>query len=335
MELAGINPLYLIAGLALLGLAPFLLMMVTSYVKIVVVTSLVRNALGVQQVPPAMVMNGLAIILTVFIMAPVAMDTKALLEEQRFSANPKPSEMLETLQAVSPPLRQFLEKNTSPAILQEFMGTAQRIWPEHQRQSITRDNMFILVPAFTITELTKAFQIFALFAFRCHRPYHFQCPAGHGHDDGFAHDHFPAVQAAAVRDAGRLAEDQSGPAAQLSVARFGGSMEVIVTEQDGIAIVELAGRMDATTTPEFENATRALLEAGKQRLLIDMSRLEYISSAGLRGILGLVKALKACAGKLAFCSLQPMTAEVFRISGVNAMLTGRDSRQEALAALAG
>ena len=39
------------------------------------------------------------------------------------------------------------------------MGTAQRIWPEHQRQSITRDNMFILVPAFTITELTKAFQI--------------------------------------------------------------------------------------------------------------------------------------------------------------------------------
>ena len=159
MELAGINPLYLIAGLALLGLAPFLLMMVTSYVKIVVVTSLVRNALGVQQVPPAMVMNGLAIILTVFIMAPVAMDTKALLEEQRFSANPKPSEMLETLQAVSPPLRQFLEKNTSPAILQEFMGTAQRIWPEHQRQSITRDNMFILVPAFTITELTKAFQI--------------------------------------------------------------------------------------------------------------------------------------------------------------------------------
>lgn len=49
-------------------------------------------------------------------------------------------------------------------------------------------------------------------------------------------------------------------------------MEVIVTEQDGIAIVELAGRMDATTTPEFENATRALLETGKQRLLIDMSR---------------------------------------------------------------
>ena len=159
MEMAGINPLYLIGGLALLGLAPFLLMLVTSYVKIVVVTSLVRNALGVQQVPPAMVMNGLAIILTVFIMAPVAMDMRDLLEKQRFSTNPTPGELLDAARAVSPPLRDFLEKNTSPAVMQEFMDTAQRIWPERQRHHITKDNMFILVPAFTITELTKAFQI--------------------------------------------------------------------------------------------------------------------------------------------------------------------------------
>ena len=47
MGIAGMNPLYLVLGLAVLGLAPFLLMLVTSYVKIVVVTSLVRNALGV------------------------------------------------------------------------------------------------------------------------------------------------------------------------------------------------------------------------------------------------------------------------------------------------
>lgn len=52
-----------------------------------------------------------------------------------------------------------------------------------------------------------------------------------------------------------------------------------------------------------------------------MADLEYISSAGLRGILGLVKSIKAASGRLAFCSLQPMAAEVFRISGFNAMLT--------------
>lgn len=159
MGIAGINPLYLILGLALLGLAPFLLMLVTSYVKIVVVTSLVRNALGVQQVPPAMVMNGLAIILTVFIMAPMAMETMELLERQRLSPSPTPQELLGAAREISPPLRQFLERNTDPAVLKVFMGTAQRIWPAGRRESITRDNMLILAPAFTITELTRAFQI--------------------------------------------------------------------------------------------------------------------------------------------------------------------------------
>ncbi|MBQ4567148.1 MAG: type III secretion system export apparatus subunit SctR [Desulfovibrio sp.] len=159
MGITGINPLYLIGGLALLGLAPFMLMLVSSYVKIVVVTSLVRNALGVQQVPPAMVMNGLAIILTVFIMAPMAMDTLELLEKQRMSASPTPQELLNVADKVSPPLRQFLSKNTDPAILKAFMGTAQRIWPEKRRESIDKDNLLILVPAFTITELTRAFQI--------------------------------------------------------------------------------------------------------------------------------------------------------------------------------
>ena len=157
--MAGINPLYLIVGLALLGLAPFFLMMVTSYVKIVVVTSLVRNALGVQQVPPAMVMNGLAIILTVFIMAPVAGEMADLLGQQQFNPSPSPTELLDVADAVSPPLREFLTQNTDPNILNAFMGTARRIWPSTQHAAISRDNLFILIPAFTITELTRAFQI--------------------------------------------------------------------------------------------------------------------------------------------------------------------------------
>ena len=110
-------------------------------------------------------------------------------------------------------------------------------------------------------------------------------------------------------------------------------MEIRATEQDGIDILALAGRMDATTTPEFESAARALLAQGKNRVIVDMADLEYISSAGLRGILGFVKSIKAASGRLAFCSLQPMAAEVFRISGFNAMLTVCASREEALRAL--
>ena len=84
-----INPLMIMPMLAVLGLAPFMLTMVTSYVKIIVVTSLVRNALGVQQVPPAMVMNGLAIILTMFIMAPVGMETYEIVKDHKLSARPE------------------------------------------------------------------------------------------------------------------------------------------------------------------------------------------------------------------------------------------------------
>lgn len=166
-----------------------------------------------------MVMNGLAIILTVFIMAPVAMETMELLERQRLSPSPTPQELLGVAREISPPLRHFLEKNTDPAVLKAFMGTAQRIWPASRRQTIARDNMLILVPAFTITELTgPSDRLPALFAFRGHRPYHFQYSAGHGHDDGVSHDHLSAVQAAAFCHAGRLVENQPGAAAQLSVA---------------------------------------------------------------------------------------------------------------------
>ncbi len=159
MGFSGINPVYLIVGLAVLGLAPFMLMLVTSYVKIVVVTSLIRNALGVQQIPPTMVMNGLAIILTVFIMAPAFTDILRLVERQNISGNSSPQEVMQAIQNCSPPLRKFLADNTSPVILNTFMGTAQRVWPKDMKDDITKENMLILVPAFTISELTHAFQM--------------------------------------------------------------------------------------------------------------------------------------------------------------------------------
>ncbi|MDR3175540.1 MAG: type III secretion system export apparatus subunit SctR [Desulfovibrio sp.] len=157
--MAGIDPLTLIVVLAALGLLPFMLMMVTSYVKIVVVISLVRNALGVQQVPPMMVVNGLAIIFTIFIMGPTAMKTYDTVVSHPASGNPGVQEVLELAVAASPPLREFLEANTDPAVTQVLMGTAKRIWPKDKHQSISKSNPLIIIPAFTISELTKAFQI--------------------------------------------------------------------------------------------------------------------------------------------------------------------------------
>ncbi len=157
--MAGIDPLTLIFVLAVLGLLPFMLMMVTSYVKIVVVISLVRNALGVQQVPPMMVINGLAIIFTIFIMGPVAMKTYDIVMSHPTSGNPNMQEVMALAGAAAPPLHEFLEANTDPVVTQVLMSTAKRIWPKDKHQSISKSNPLIIIPAFTISELTKAFQI--------------------------------------------------------------------------------------------------------------------------------------------------------------------------------
>lgn len=155
-----VDPLWLISLGAIVGLLPLFLIMSTSYVKIVVVLMLVRNALGVQSIPPQMVINGLAMILTVFIMAPVGHDSMRLLEQQASRLqDTEISELFVTLEKISPPLHAFLEKNTDERVTNMFVTTAKRIWPERLHDKATKDNWAVLVPAFTITELTKAFQI--------------------------------------------------------------------------------------------------------------------------------------------------------------------------------
>lgn len=156
----GIDPLWLIALTAALGLLPLFLMMATSYVKIVVVLLLVRNALGVQQIPPQIVINGLAMILTIFVMAPVGNDTLKLLEKEAPAIEAAaPMELFTIADRVSPPLRHFLSVNTDERVSNMFVTTAQRIWPEEMRNNVSKDEWAVLVPSFTITELTKAFQI--------------------------------------------------------------------------------------------------------------------------------------------------------------------------------
>lgn len=112
-------------------------------------------------------------------------------------------------------------------------------------------------------------------------------------------------------------------------------MEIRESTADGVHVLSLSGRMDAATAPDFDAAAKALLDGGATRIVVDMEGLEYISSAGLRGVLVLVKSVKAKGGALAFCALRPMAAEVFRISGFNAILTICDTLAEAVARLRG
>lgn len=110
-------------------------------------------------------------------------------------------------------------------------------------------------------------------------------------------------------------------------------MEITAITDNECVILVLSGRMDAVTTVEFDAATQAALNEGHTHILVDMKDLIYISSAGLRSLLSLAKTAKAQQGRLCFCSLQPMVAEVFHISGFDRMLSVHADREAGLAAL--
>ena len=97
-------------------------------------------------------------------------------------------------------------------------------------------------------------------------------------------------------------------------------MEISNQKQDNVAIVAAKGRLDAAGAPEIETHCKKLIQDGSARLLIDMGAVEYVSSAGLRSLLVLAKAVKAAGGALALCCLTPAVKEVMCISGFDNIL---------------
>lgn len=152
------DPFYLILGLAAIGLVPFLAVMATTFVKIAVVFGLLRNALGVQQIPPNMAIYGLSIILTAFVMAPVGIATY-----ERFTDKPinfdNTEEMKALLEHAAEPYKEFLLKHGSEKEQDFFLETAREIWPADIAETLDRESFFVLVPAFTASELKSAFEV--------------------------------------------------------------------------------------------------------------------------------------------------------------------------------
>ncbi|MGN7101272.1 type III secretion system export apparatus subunit SctR [Ralstonia holmesii] len=149
----------LIIAAVAIALLPFAAMVVTSYTKIVVVLGLLRNALGVQQVPPSMVLNGIAMIVSCFVMAPVGMEAMQRAHMQLNDSSANVSQVMPLLDAAREPFRQFLDKHTNAREKAFFMRSAQQLWPPAKAAQLKEDELIILAPAFTLTELTAAFRI--------------------------------------------------------------------------------------------------------------------------------------------------------------------------------
>jgi type III secretion protein R len=148
----------MLVGVAV-GLLPFVLLLCTSFLKVAVVLALLRNAIGVQQIPPPLALNGLAIIITMFIMLPVGKDTWALMERQNLPERLTGVEMVEIAVNSSGPLKEFLQRHVDPAVSNVLEQTARRIWPERYQGLARADNWVVLVLAFALSEITRAFEL--------------------------------------------------------------------------------------------------------------------------------------------------------------------------------
>ena len=152
------DPILLIIGLSVLALVPFLAVMTTSFVKLAVVLGLLRNALGVQQIPPNMALHGLAIILTFYIMAPVMFEISDIVEQEQVELNSL-ANLGPVIDKSVIPFKDFLKKHSSERERKFFKVNAEKLWPKEYADRIDDNSLLILVPAFTVSELTSAFEI--------------------------------------------------------------------------------------------------------------------------------------------------------------------------------
>jgi stage II sporulation protein AA (anti-sigma F factor antagonist) len=111
-------------------------------------------------------------------------------------------------------------------------------------------------------------------------------------------------------------------------------MEIQASKNAHATVVTITGRMDAATAPQYETALKDLIEEGENAFVVDFEALDYISSAGLRGLLVIAKMLKGKGGQVRFANVKGTVKEVFDISGFGSIFQMDDSVADALANIA-
>lgn len=162
----GANPLTTLVMLSLLSLLPFLLMMSSSFVKFSVVFSILRSALGLQQVPPPAVTMGLALIMSLYVMSPVAAKVYDASEglftqstgQDVVSAGGAQT-ILRLVEKARDPVREFLARHAHARERGLFHQMALRMGPPRWKETMKDDDLLVLIPAFTVSELKEAFMI--------------------------------------------------------------------------------------------------------------------------------------------------------------------------------
>jgi type III secretion protein R len=164
------NPVVLLVVLGALALAPFVLIMLTSFIKVSVVLAILRNALGTQQSPPNQVITGTALVLTIFIMAPVAEKMYAqagqIGDADTIFSETSIKTIFEAAKRGREPLRDFLKRHAHEPDRKLFFDLARKIAQRNGNSidDLSPDDFRNIIPAFVTSQLTEAFSIgFLLF----------------------------------------------------------------------------------------------------------------------------------------------------------------------------
>ena len=149
-----------------LSLLPFAIMLLTSFMKIVVVLSLLRQALGVQQTPPNQVLNGIALLMTIYVMFPTGVlmykASENIIQTQaptEVISSESATFVLNVIDKAKEPLKDFLQRNCTTKNLHSFYKLAQKTFPEPYKSQMKNNDFIILIPAFITSQLKTAFEI--------------------------------------------------------------------------------------------------------------------------------------------------------------------------------
>lgn len=154
----GLDPVSLVVVFGLLAIVPTFLVVTTAFLKISIVIMLLRNALGVQQIPPNVALYGLSLILAVYVMAPVG--NRIYETTLKSPVNTRSVEgVIAAVRKGAEPMRTFLERNSRPQQRDFFMSTAAKMWGPELAADVKPNDFLVLMPAFLVSELSSAFQI--------------------------------------------------------------------------------------------------------------------------------------------------------------------------------
>lgn len=146
--------------LAMLSFIPMVVVTTTSFLKISLVLMVLRNAVGVQQVPPTLAIYGISLALSVFVMAPTVQEVgKRVMSVDMSNSTSRTTPLLQHMGHAFGPMRDFMLKTSRPEHRELFLNSARKLWPKEMAQEATTSDALILVPAHVVSELQAGYEI--------------------------------------------------------------------------------------------------------------------------------------------------------------------------------